>query len=131
MTLKQYLALMTLGTVICWIALVFVIFNLDPYQSGFLGFMFFYSSLFLSVLGTVSVLGFLIRRKILKDDEIVFRHVKKTFRQAILVAIFVTVVLLMQQLRLLTWWNFILLSLLFIVLEGLVFVKPPRPDVYV
>ena len=132
MTLRQYLILMTLGTLICWVAWVFVIFNLDPYQAGFISFLFFYASLFLALLGTFSVCGFLVRRRLLKDDEVVFRHVKKTFRQGIIFSVFILLVLFLLQLKLLAWWNLTLLVLLLVSLEGVIFASRPRnPNNYV
>lgn len=112
---------MSIGTVVCFVAWFFVILSLDPTQAGFLGFFFFYASLFLAIFGLFSVIGFLVRWKILKDDEVVFRHVKRTFRQAIILAAAVIFVLFLLQLRLLTWWNGILLVLLLLALEGLIF----------
>ena len=41
MTLRQYLILMSIGTVVCFVAWFFVILSLDPTQAGFLGFFFF------------------------------------------------------------------------------------------
>lgn len=121
MTLRQYLVFMSIGTVVCAAAWFFVILSLDPTQAGFLGFLFFYVSLWLAVFGLFSVVGFLVRWKILKDDEVVFRHVKKTFRQAIIFSSAICLALFLLQLRLLTWWNGILLILLFLALEGVIF----------
>jgi len=47
MTLKQYFIVMILGTILCWVALSFVILNIDPFQDTGIGFTFFYISLFL------------------------------------------------------------------------------------
>jgi len=112
---------MSIGTIICWVAWFFVLTGLDPNAAGFLGFLFFYTSLFLALIGTFSVIGFMIRRKILKDDELVFRHVKKTFRQGILLAALVLIVLFLLQIQLLTWWVAILLAVLYAVVEGIIF----------
>lgn len=112
---------MSLGTVICWTAWVFILFNIDPAQADFLSFIFFYSSLFLALLGTFSVIGFLFRRRVVKEDEIVFRHVKKTFRQGIMLATWVILFLFLQQSKLLTWWIATILIVLFVVIEGLIF----------
>ena len=112
---------MSLGTIICWIAWVFILFNIDPVQADFLAFTFFYSSLFLALLGTFSVIGFLFRRRVIKEDEIIFRHVKRTFRQGIMLSTWTILFLFLQQIKLLTWWIATILIILFIVIEGLIF----------
>ena len=121
MTLKQYLILMTFGTVICWASWGVTIWSIDPDHAGFLGFVFFYASLFLALLGTFSVLGFMIKKKTLGDDELIFRHVKRTFRQGAMLAFFCLMLLAFRQMQILTWWNAVLIAILFAVLEGIVF----------
>lgn len=121
MTLRQYLILMSVGAAICWLAWFFILGSIDPQQAGFFGFLFFYCSLFLALAGTFSVIGFLIKKIILKDDQIVFHHVKSTFRQGMLVAAVIVLGLVLLQTNLLTWWNGILLILLFAVIEGVIF----------
>jgi len=112
---------MSIGTAICWTAWFFVISNIDPVASGYLGLVFFYISLFLALTGTFSVIGFLIRRRILKKDEIVFHHVRHTFRQGILLSILVLTGLIMLQQKLLTLGNGILLVVIFLILESIIF----------
>lgn len=121
MTLRAYLILMSVGALICWLAWFFVLGSVEPQQAGFFGFLFFYSSLFLALAGTFSVIGFLIKKVILKDDQIVFHHVKSTFRQGMLVAGIIIFGLILLQTKLLTWWNGILLILLFAAIEGIIF----------
>lgn len=123
MTLKQYLILMSIGSILCWAAFIAVIFNVNPYSASTMEFVFFFSSFALAVVGTCSVVGFLLRRLFLKDDEIIFRHVKHTFRQSILIAAVLTLLLILQGLRLLTWWNFPLPIVLGVFLETIVFTK--------
>ena len=86
MTLRQYLILMSLGTLICWAAWVVIINTFAPNTAGILGLLFFYVSLFLALVGTFSVIVFLIRRVIIKNDEVIFRHVRRTLRQSIVVS---------------------------------------------
>lgn len=121
MSLRQYLFLMTVGTGLCWLAWVFVLFNIDPFKIGWLGFLFFYSTLFFALVGTISVIGFLVRWRILGDDDIVFRHVKKTFRQGIFMALAVVILLFLLQKDLLTWWNGAIVIIIFLLIEGIIF----------
>ena len=121
MTLRQYLILMTIGTFLCAFSWIFVLVSFDPTRSGLVGLVFFYVSLFFTLVGASSVLGFLIRRVVIRDDEIIFRHVRRTFRQAILISCFVITVLLFLQFRILTWWMAVILGFMYAIVEGIIF----------
>jgi hypothetical protein len=121
MTLRFYLTLMSIGAFICWLAWFFVIGNVDPSQAGFVGFLFFYSSLFLALTGTFSILGFLVKKIILKNDQVVFHHVRTTFRHGMLMAVAIILALILLQTKLLSWWNMLLLIVLLIIIEGIIF----------
>lgn len=121
MTLRQYLFLMSLGTLTCLTAWIFLLFNIDPVNTDTISFVFFYASLFLSLLGIISIVSLWIKIKFLKSEEVVFRHVKKTFRQGAINASLVILLLVLQQFRLLTWWNLIILIVLGILIEATIF----------
>lgn len=121
MTLRAYLILMGLGTIFSWTIWFVVLFNISPTAGGFIGLLAFYLSLFMSILGTFSVMGFLIRRAIIKDDEIVFRHVRHTFRQSVLIATAVTLILFLLSKGLLYLWNAAILVAFFVFLELIIF----------
>jgi hypothetical protein len=112
---------MTIGTVICWLAWFFVLFNIDPENAGLLGFTFFYTTLFLAVVGLSSVVGFLLKQKKTLQDEAIFRQVKKTFIQGIVLGIFIDLILILRQFHLLFWWNAIFLVILYVLIEGVIF----------
>ena len=121
MTLRQYLILMTIASSICWLVWGCVVWRLDPNSADALGFAFFYLSFGLAIMGTISVLGFWIRQLLFHDNELVFRHVRQTFRQSIIIALGCLSLLFLIQLRVLRWWNAILLLLIFLTIEGIVF----------
>ena len=121
MTLRQYLILMSLGTAICWITWGVIISTIDPNNAGIWGLLFFYISLFLALVGTFSVIVFLIRRAVVKNDEVIFRHVSRTFRQSVTVSAMIIFLLFLLQKQMLTWWNTVLVIILFFALEGVVF----------
>lgn len=121
MTLRQYIAIMIFGTILSWIIWGVIIFGFDPDKLNIGGFIMFYASLFLSLIGTFSIIGFFIKLKLLKKEEIIFRHIKRTFRQGLFFSLFVILSLLLMQFKLLTWWNFSILLTVYIFLEGLLF----------
>lgn len=108
MSLKQYLSLMAVGTVVSWGALGLVLTYLDPKETGALGFLFFYISVFLSATGSLTLLGFA-WRYFRHRDEVLFRHVSISFRQGVLLALVAVGTLFLQAQELLTWWNLTLL----------------------
>ncbi|PIT88801.1 MAG: hypothetical protein COU29_00255 [Candidatus Magasanikbacteria bacterium CG10_big_fil_rev_8_21_14_0_10_36_32] len=121
MSLRQYLMTMAAATALSWSVWILTIFYFDPNTVGAIGLFIFYISLFLSILGTVSTIGFLIRMKLTQNDELVFRHIKKTFKQGFILSVFVITTLMLLQHNLLTWWNFVLLSALYLFIEGIIF----------
>jgi len=121
MTLRQYLILMSIGTALCWLIWFLVMNNIDPNESVWLGFSLFYISLYLALTGTISVIGFIIRKKITRNDEIVFHHVRHTFRQGLLIALLISTTLIMQQLKVLNWWTGLIVVFLFLIMESIIF----------
>ncbi len=116
MTLRQYLILMTISAIFCWIIWGFVLYSVDPTTAGILGFVFFYLSLFLSLVGTMSVLGLLLRMKFGKE-ALVFKTVTTSFRQATLLGLLVIGSLILKSQRILTWWNIVFLVLALVIME--------------
>jgi hypothetical protein len=99
---------MTLATFICWGAFLFVLNMVDPLATNWVGFLLFYASLFLSLMGTASIVGFLIRFTCLKH-ELAFRSVKAAFRQSFLFSFLIVAVLFLSSQGFLTWLNLLLL----------------------
>lgn len=99
--------MMLASTAAAWAAWLIVLFRVDPFASGPVGFLLFYLSLWLSLTGTISLLGLMIRAKI-KKEEAIFRQVSNSFRQATFLGALIVGLLYFQGHRLLTWWNLIL-----------------------
>ncbi len=116
MTLRVYLVLMIITTLICWIAFGFVLWTVNPEITNWIGFLLFYLSLFLALVGSAAIVGFLIRFIWLKH-ELVFNSVKTAFRQSFLFAILIVVVLFLLSKDLFTWLNLGLLIVGLSVLE--------------
>ncbi len=112
---------MAIGTALCWVVWFLVISNINPSAAGLIGFLLFYISLFLALTGTISVIGFLIRKKIDKNDTVIFHHVRHTFRQGLLISALVLSALLLQQFKMLNWLTGILVVVLFLIIESIFF----------
>ncbi len=116
MTLKNYLILMSLATALCWGVFIFVLNLVDPETTNLIGFTLFYLSLFLSLIGTSAIVGFLVRFVVLRR-ELVFYAVKIAFRQSFLFALFLVSLMFLFSQGLITWFNLILLLIIFTILE--------------
>lgn len=116
MTLRNYLIVMSVLTLVCWSIFILMINAIDPTSTNWLGFSLFYFSLFLSLSGTIALVGFVIRFVALKRS-LVFYAVANAFRQSFLFALFITIALFLLAADLFTWLNIGLLFIVFIVLE--------------
>ena len=105
MTLRSYLWGIRFGTVLSFIAWAMIIFYVDPEKSGIAGQALFYASTFLFFSGMLVLFFTWLRRKIEGDDEIVFVYLGTSFRQGILATILLIGLLILQQYRILVWWD--------------------------
>jgi len=104
MPLKSYLVIMLMATVVCWTVFAFIVLNIDPFATNRIGFGLFYISLFLALVGSSALVGFIARFVLLKK-ELVFRLVKDAFRQSFLFALLIIVALFLLSKELFTWLN--------------------------
>lgn len=116
MDLKNYLALLVFGTLLCWCAWVLVLMNIDPTNSGFIGLASFFLSLFFGLLGTLTLLGFAFRRAF-QRERVAFDHIGVSLRQGLFFALVFVGALLLRSVGLYTWWNILFLVAGFTVLE--------------
>jgi hypothetical protein len=125
---------MTMCTLLCFIAWWQAVGTTDPTSSGFLAFLFFYTTLFLALLGLFTVVGFAVRVWILHQEDVVFRNVRKTFRQGFLFATLVCGALFLKSQGLFKVWVVALLLLLLVCVEFFFIsythsARRPRPGV--
>lgn len=86
-----------------------MIFRLNPFTSTALAVPFFLSSLFLALVGTLTLLGFYFRVWF-RRGEIYLQHISVSLRQGIFLTIAIEIALVFQILRILTWWDGILIA---------------------
>ena len=116
MTLKKYLILMILMTLVCWAAWVYIIIIVNPEITNWIGFVLFYIALFLCLVGTAAIIGFIIRFIALKQ-ALAWRLVKEAFRQSFLFSTLIIVSFILLSKGLFTWLNLGLLIMGLSVLE--------------
>ncbi len=117
MPLNRYFIIMGTGTAIAAASWVMVLMFLSPQVSGTIGVALFFVSFFLVIFGIASIVGYLARR-LFQRDEIAFKLVALSFRQAILIATLMTGSLFLQSRGYFTWWTALLLLLFLTLIEA-------------
>ncbi len=104
MTLKSYLWLMRVGTLVALGAWVSAVVYIDPQRAGILGQILFYLSLFLAAAGVFTLFFSYIRRKFHSPEEMA-KYLGMNLRQAVLLSLLAIILLVLQNFRILTWWD--------------------------
>lgn len=106
---RSFVALMFAASVLAWIVFGYVVNSINPFEAGLTGFIAFYLSLFLALVGTLSVLGVVFRVQLRRRQQTAFREVRIAFRHALLLGAFSVVCLALSANGWLAWWNFLVL----------------------
>lgn len=129
---------MSITAITCWTIFFFIINVIDPTQTNILGFSSFYLSLSLALIGSIAILGFIIRFVWLKQ-ELAFKAVIEAFRQSFLFTLFIVTSLFLLSQDLFDWINLILLIIILSIIEfyilGLTYkprnvINKPEPTTY-
>ncbi len=104
MTLRSYLWGIKIIAILSLSAWVFVVFKIDPEKSGLIGQILFFGSLFLAFSAIFTIFLIWIFGKIGRE-EAEFLHLGMSFRQGMLLAVLAIILLVMQNFRVLTWWD--------------------------
>ncbi|MDH4330441.1 MAG: hypothetical protein OEV93_02720 [Candidatus Moranbacteria bacterium] len=104
MTLKSYMWGMRIETIISLAVWLTVVNRIDPQEAGFVGQAFFYLSLWMFLSGAL-ILFLTWMRRIFTDTEIAFTYLGMSFRQGVLLALIVVILLILQSFRVLVWWD--------------------------
>ena len=103
MTLKLYLWGLRIIFFLALVGWALVIFYIDPESQGILGQLFFYSSLFTAIAAFLILV--LTKFRVDPEDEEKAGNLAMSFRQGILLALLVIVLLVLQNFRVLVWWD--------------------------
>ncbi len=97
---------MGIAALFSWAAWIYVLIGINPEEAGALSFFLFYLTLFLALVGTLSVLGVIFRAR-KAEQALLFREVRIAFRHAVILSSATILALFLASQDLLTWWNFI------------------------
>ena len=104
------------ATALGWASWIVVINNISPFISGYLALTFFYSSLFIALTGTFTILNYYLRIAVNKNKNY-FQQINTALRQGSLLSLMVISGLIFQRLRVLTWWDALLLLIIVLLVE--------------
>lgn len=113
---------MFLATLLAWLGFFIIISSFDPTTGSWLVYTMFYVLFFLSSLGTLSLLGFILRSLFNRKKIRARILAAESFRQALIFSAVVVVAMMLQAGRVLTWWNMLLLICLATILEFVILV---------
>jgi hypothetical protein len=104
MTLKAYLMGIRISTLAALVGWGLVVYFIDPEKTGIIGASIFYLSAFLSFAG-IAILFLTWTRKKYSGSNFAFSHVGMSFRQGILLSGLVIILMILQSLGMLVWWD--------------------------
>ena len=111
MTFRMYIALMSLATLFAWVAWGVILWNTNPFEAGITGFVMFYVTLFISLVGTLTLLGVSYRVLLRNRRDVISREVRISFRHAVVLSLLGVVALALSAQGMLRWWMVLLLIL--------------------
>jgi hypothetical protein len=119
MTLKQLIYTMATATLVCWLAWIVIVTQINPTADGAGGLLMFYAVLFFAILGSLFLISFKLRKILTKEKDVLeYRLVAVSFRQSIFLTILIIGILILQSQSFLNWWNLILIILALTIIEG-------------
>ena len=113
---QSYLTAIALATFLSWSSWFVVIYKLSPFSQPQLSLPLFYASLFIALAGTFSLLLYFMRVWFNKK-EIYNAHFNRSLRQGLLLSAMIIIGLGFQRLRVLTWWDGLLLLAIVLLIE--------------
>ncbi len=111
-----YLFSVLIATIFGWASFVVVITKLSPFISGTLALSLFYPSLFIALSGTFTLLNHYLRASLQKSTPNNY-HLAIVLRQGVFTSLIICISLVFQRLRVLTWWDGLLLVGVFLLME--------------
>lgn len=115
MNKKAYTRVMLIGLLIFVPLLGYSIYYLNP-KMGTVAITTLLVSIFFTLTCLISLLGFLVRARV-SNNEVIFDAFKTSLRQGVLTGFYALGVLGLAAIRLLTWWDALLLALSLVLFE--------------
>jgi len=111
-----YILAILIATVFGWASWVVVINKLSPFTTPELALALFYTSLFVALAGTLSLVIYYLRAW-LNKVEIHNIQLNTSLRQGVLLSAMINTAVAFQRLKVLTWWDGLLLLAIVLLIE--------------
>lgn len=116
MALIAYITGMVIAALFCWAAFAMVVFSVNPFKADIVSISTFFISLFFAVASTLTIILLYFRSRI-KSEETPTALLGISFRYAALVSLAFVGLLVLQALRILTWWDGALVVIAILLIE--------------
>lgn len=113
---NTYLLSIFIATVFGWASWAVVINKLSPFTSPELALSLFYSSLFIALAGTLTLIIYYLRAWLSKGG-ILNAYINTSLRQGVLLSAMICIAIGFQRLKVLTWWDGLLLLAVVLLIE--------------
>lgn len=105
MPFARFLWLMGATTLVAVGGWLYVLLRVDPIETGWMGLLLFYITLYSACIGIFAIIGMLYRVRLLGRNDVLSREVKIAMRHALMFATVSVISLALSAKNLLTWWN--------------------------
>lgn len=112
---KKQIFILTVSAILAAFSLASILNFTDPYESGIAVFAFFYISIFLLSFSVFTLTVFLVKRWLW--PHIYLNDLSASFRQGLIIALFLTLLVILQLNGILFWWLEISLILFLVIFE--------------
>ena len=116
MTYSAYISTILIASLFGWVSWFVVVYKLSPFSQQSLSLSLFYLSLFVALSGSFALLLYFLRVWANKK-EIYNAHLNASLRQGVLLSMMIVIGLAFQRLRVLTWWDGLLLLAIILLIE--------------
>jgi hypothetical protein len=115
----MYLFFMALATLLSWGAWILVLYTTNPDEAGTGGFVLFYVTLLLGLIGTLTLFGMAYRLVLLRRQSVIAREVRISFRHAVFLSSVAVGALALSARGWLRGWVFLVCIILMSIIEYL------------
>lgn len=116
MTVRFFILGAALAVVCSWAIVSGIVLYLDPERAGLVGHFLIFLAIFLAAASTAALLGYGLRRVVARDILAAYA-VGTSMRQGVLLGLLLVVLLLLQLVRLYTWWLAVIATILCLTTE--------------
>lgn len=93
-----------------------ILFNYNPFKADMLTITVFFACLLIWLTGLITLIGFYIKVKA-NNHEVIYSLLMPTIRQSLLISLAIVGLLLLSSLRVLNWWDALMLIITMALLE--------------